>query len=215
VTERSVEVLPDPRAVVHHAAALVAENGRAALEARGGFTLALSRPCEGLVEALAAADLPWERVRIYQVDERVAPRGQPLRNLELLQGKLPGTLVPMPVDDGDLDTAARSYDDQLPEQLDLVHLGLGADGHTASLVPDDPVLDVGDRDVAMTGEYHGYRRMTLTYPALNRARAALWIILGESKTGVLEKLLAGDGDIPASGVQTPVQTVLVDVAAHG
>jgi 6-phosphogluconolactonase len=208
-----VEVLPDAGAVVRRSAALVAERARAAVEARGAFTLALSRPCEGLLEALAAADMPWERVTTYQVDERIAPTGQDARNLELLDGKLPGTLVPMPVDEPDAEAAAARYDEELPEQLDLVHLGLGPDGHTASLVPDDPVLDVVDRDVAITGEYHRYRRMTLTYPALDRAREALWIVMGENKVAALAKLLGGDASIPASHVATPVQTLLADASA--
>jgi 6-phosphogluconolactonase/glucosamine-6-phosphate isomerase/deaminase len=215
VTVPELVFLRDPEEVVQRAAALVAESGLAAVAERGAFTLALSRPCEGLIEALAAAEVPWERVTTYQVDERIAPRGSQARNIELVDGKLPGRLVPMPVDDDDVEAAAARYGEELPDRLDLVHLGLGPDGHTASLVPDDPVLDVVDRDVAVTGEYHRYRRMTLTYPALNRARAAVWIITGESKSDALAKLLAGAEDIPASRVGTGVQTVLADVAARG
>jgi 6-phosphogluconolactonase len=215
VTVPELVFLRDPEEVVQRAAALVAESGRAAVAERGAFTLALSRPCEGLIEALAAAEVPWEHVTTYQVDERIAPRGSQARNIELVDGKLPGRLVPMPVDDDDVEAAAARYGEELPDRLDLVHLGLGPDGHTASLVPDDPVLDVVDRDVAVTGEYHRYRRMTLTYPALNRARAAVWIITGESKSDALAKLLAGAEDIPASRVGTGVQTVLADVAARG
>ena len=133
--------------------------------------------------------MPWEKVTIFQVDERVAPDGDPDRNLTLLQRSLPpggaADVRPMPVWAEDLDAAAAQYAEALPERLDLVHLGLGPDGHTASLVPGDPVLDVADRDVAVTGEYQGRRRMTLTYPVLDRARKILWLVTGEDKVDAL------------------------------
>ena len=99
----------------------------------------------------------------------------------------------------------------LPDRLDLVHLGLGDDGHTASLVPDCAALGIVDRDVAISREYEGRRRMTLTYPAIDRAREVLWVVTGEDKAEALAKLLAGDESIPAARVRAPAQTVLTDL----
>ena len=102
-----------------------------------------------------------------------------------------------------------------PPVLDLVHLGLGPDGHTASLVPGDPVLDVTDADVALTGVYQGRRRMTLTYPILNRARRILWLVTGSEKAGPLVRLRQGDPSIPAGRVRQDQALVLADRAAAG
>jgi 6-phosphogluconolactonase len=161
----------------------------------------------------------WETVTIFQVDERVAPDGDPDRNLTHLKRSLPAggaaDVRAMPVWSGDLDAAAAGYAQALPEQLDLVHLGLGPDGHTASLVPGDPVLEVDDRDVAVTGEYQGRRRMTLTYPALDRAREILWLVTGDDKVEALARLQAGDTSIPAARVSTANARVVADAAAAG
>ena len=154
--------------------------------------------------ALEDEGMPWERTAIYQVDERVAPAGDPDRNLTHLLASLPAgartRVHPMPVEAHDLDEAAAAYATSLPERFDLVHLGLGADGHTASLVPGDPVLEVADRDVALTGPYRGRPRMTLTYPALARASALLWLVAGKDKAEALRSMLAGDPSIPAGRV---------------
>jgi 6-phosphogluconolactonase/glucosamine-6-phosphate isomerase/deaminase len=153
------------------------------------------------------------------VDERIAPPGSDERNLTHLIAALSigaqGSIRPMPVTDEDLESAADRYGASLPEALDLAHLGLGPDGHTASLVPGDPVLDVTDRRVAVTGgEYQGTRRMTLTYPELGRVRSLLWIITGTEKREPLAKLLARDPSIPAGRVEPRADSlILTDRAA--
>ena len=209
-------MLPDAEAVAARAAALIAERARAAVTGRGAFSVALSggRTPARMVELLAFADVPWDLVTVYQVDERVAPPGHHDRNLTMLERSLaPARIVPMRVGERDLRAEVLAYDALLPDHLDLVHLGLGADGHTASLVPGDAVLEVADCGVAVTGEYQGRRRMTLTYPALDRAREAVWVITGGDKADALAKLLSGDRTAPASRVRTPLQIVLADEAA--
>jgi len=173
-----------------------------------------------MFELLGKDGLDWEHVDLFQVDERVAPDGDPDRNLTQIRASLPeaalARLRPMPVTDTDLDAAAVRYEAELPKPLDLVHLGLGPDGHTASLVPDDPVLEVTDRLVALTGgEYQGRRRMTLTYPALADARQVFWLVAGEDKHDALAKLVAGDPAIPAARVEAADASVLADRAAAG
>jgi 6-phosphogluconolactonase len=171
-----------------------------------------------MLELLDPEALAGEGVSVFQVDERVAPDGDPDRNLTQVQAALPEAALervrPMPVLDPDLEAAAARYAEELPEQLDLVHLGLGPDGHTASLVPGDEVLEVADRRVALTGgEYQGRRRMTLTYPALEGARRLLWLVTGEDKREALELLLAGDRSIPAGRVAVTDAIVVCDRAA--
>jgi len=189
---------------------LVAER----LQSGGGaaFSLALSKVPQVLLEELAA--LPWDDVDVYLVDERVAPAGHPDRNVTALLAALPPDVVhPMPVEHPDLEGAANRYAAELPEHLDLVHLGLGSDGHTASLVAGDPVLDVRDRLVAVTQGYLGRRRMTLTYPALEAAREIVWLVTGEEKADALVRLLARDPSIPAGRIANPRQLVVADAAA--
>jgi 6-phosphogluconolactonase/glucosamine-6-phosphate isomerase/deaminase len=168
-----------------------------------------------MFRALAEEDVSWDEVGIWQVDERVAPDGDPDRNLTSLLPVIPARadLRPMPVTETDLEAAADRYAASLPAAFELVHLGMGDDGHTASLVARDPVLDVTDRDVAVTGEYRGLRRMTVTYPVLDRAGLALWMITGSDKAPLVPRLLAGDRSIPAGRVATAEQLVLVDAAA--
>jgi 6-phosphogluconolactonase len=214
---RVLEVLSDEDAVARRAADIVAASAREAIEALGRFTFAVSggRTPWAMFRDLADEDVPWGKVGIWQVDERVAPDGDADRNLTSLVPMIPSEtdLRPMPVTEADLDAAAARYAESLPNVFDLVHLGMGDDGHTASLVPDDPVLDVTDRDVALTGEYRGLRRMTLTYRVLDRSRRVLWLIDGEDKTPMVPRLMAGDRSIPAGRVATAEQLVVVDTAA--
>jgi 6-phosphogluconolactonase len=219
----NAEVLADPEAVAQRGAELIVEAAREAVAARGEFCLALSggRTPWRMVALLGdLAEMPWEATLVFQVDERVAPPGDEARNLTHLVGMLAlghqAALRPMPVTSRDLDAAAREYEAQLPERLDLVHLGLGVDGHTASLVPGDPVLEVADRRVAVTsGEYEGHRRMTLTYPALAASRRVLWVVSGEEKRSVLARLEARDRAIPAGRVENGEMAMIADAAAAG
>jgi 6-phosphogluconolactonase len=224
------EVLPDAEAAARRAAGVIAADARAAVAARGRFLMAVSGGKSPwiMLRDLANEDVPWKDVHVFQVDERVAPAGDPDRNLTHLRESLlahaplpPGQIHAMPVEAADLDAAARAYAKTLeslagsPPVLDLAHLGLGPDGHTASLVPGDPVLGVTDRDVALTGVYQDRRRMTLTYPVLNRSRRILWLVTGGDKVPALTKLRAGDTSIPAGRIRTDGALLLADAAAAG
>jgi len=213
-----VRVLADAQATAVAGAELLASSIGDAVARRGRSDVAVSggRTPEAMFVRLAGLEVPWERLTIYQVDERVAPDGDPARNLTTLEASLrdvPVRIEAMPVGDDDLDAAAVAYAALLPARFDVVHLGLGADGHTASLVPGDPVLDVVDRLVAITAPYQDHRRMTLTYPALSRADLVLWLVAGAEKHDALAKLLADDPSIPASGVRAARSVVLTDAAA--
>ena len=181
-----------------------------------------------MLRALAREEVRWDAVQIVQVDERVAPAGNPERNLTHLHENLlrhtslrPEQIHAMPVESQDLETAAAQYAQTIadlagsPSVLDLAHLGLGADGHTASLVPGDPVLDITEADVALTGTYQGRRRMTLTYPILNRARRVLWLVTGVEKAAALHRLQAEDPSIPAGRVRRDRAVVFADRGAAG
>jgi 6-phosphogluconolactonase len=216
--EFELVTLPDAASLAKRAAGFVAARVRAAVADHGQFSWAVSggRTPWAMFAELAHEDVPWGSMEIFQVDERVAPEGDPDRNLTHLRqslGSAPAKVTPMPVNDPDLERAAAAYADALPDRFDLVHLGLGPDGHTASLVPGDPVLEVTDRLVALTAPYQGHPRMTLTYPALSRAEEILWLISGEDKRGPLAKVLRGDQSIPAGRVQARHSTVLADASA--
>ena len=216
-----LEVLDDPSAVLRRGAELIAEAAREAVSERGSCALAVSGGHDPwpMFSQLEDLEMDWTKTEIFQVDERVAPAGSDQRNLthliESLSIGAQGSIRPMPVTDDDLDAAAERYAESLPEALDLAHMGIGPDGHTASLVPGDPVLEVDDRRVAVTaGEYEGVRRMTLTYPELHRVRRLLWVVTGEKKVDALRKLLARDPSIPAGRVEPDGDSlILADRAA--
>lgn len=223
-----IDVLADANAVAQQAAATIAQAARETVAARRSFVMAVSggRTPWQMLRALANEDVPWSAVQIVQVDERIAPAGDPDRNLTQLHASLlehvplrMQQIHAMPVEAAELDVAAGQYSNTLhelcgsPSVIDLVHLGLGPDGHTASLVPGDPVLKVVDADVALTGMYQGRRRMTLTYPIVNRARRILWLVTGADKAGPLVELRAGDAAIPAGRVNQANASVLADQAA--
>jgi 6-phosphogluconolactonase len=225
-----MEVFADDDATAEAAAKTIAEEARAAIAARGRFTIAVSggRSPWIMLRALATEDLPWDRVHIFQVDERVAPAGDPDRNLTHLRESLldhspisPDHIHAMPVELPDLRAAAAQYAATLrqiagtPPVLDVIHLGLGPDGHTASLVPGDPVLGLTDCDVALTGLYQGRQRMTLTYPVINRARRILWLVTGGEKVDALARLREADATIPAGRVCQDHAVIFADEAAAG
>jgi 6-phosphogluconolactonase len=225
-----IEIFADADSVAGEAATLIAADARAAVAEGGRFIFAVSGGHTPwvMLRNLTREEVPWHKVHLAQVDERVAPPGHPDRNLTHLQESLlehaplpPGQVYAMPVESADLELAAKQYAATLakiagsPPVLDLVHLGLGPDGHTASLVPGDAVLEVNDADVAVTGIYQGRRRMTLTYPILNRARRILWLVTGSEKAGMLARLREGDPSIPAGRVNQERALVLADRAAAG
>ena len=223
-----LEVFDDDQSAAQQAARLIAEQARTAVEARGQFVMAVSGGHTPwiMLRSLANEKLSWEHIHVVQVDERVAPAGHPDRNLTHLQESLVAhSPIPqehihaMPVESPNLEAAASQYASTLreiagaPPTLDLVHLGLGPDGHTASLVPGDPVLNVADADVALTGNYQGRRRMTLTYPVIDRARCILWLVTGSEKTGMLVRLRKADASIPAGRIRQEHAVIFADRAA--
>jgi 6-phosphogluconolactonase len=223
-------ILADADAVAREAARVIAAEARAAVAARGRFIVAVSggRTPWLMLRALAGEPVPWAGVHVVQVDERIAPAGDPDRNLTHLclslleHAPLPAEQIyAMPVEEADIEAAARGYARTLeriagtPPVLDLAHLGLGPDGHTASLVPGDTVLNVVDRDVALTGVYMKRRRMTLTYPILDRSRRILWVVTGTDKAAMFPRLCAADRSIPAGRVRQKQALVLADRSAMG
>ena len=225
-----IDVLADADSVARAAASMIAEKARSGVAARGRFIMAVSggQTPWMMLRALSNQDMPWEKVHVVQVDERVAPAGHPDRNLTHLRDSLlthaplpMDHIYAMPVEAADLEAAAAQYAATLqelagsPPVLDLVHLGLGSDGHTASLIPGDPVLKVAEADVALTGLYQGRRRMTLAYPILNRSRCILWLVTGSEKAGMLARLRDGDRSIPAGLVHREQAILLADRAAAG
>ncbi len=221
----NIEVVGTAGAAAQRAAAVIAREARLAASARGRFVLAVSGGHTPwlMLRELATAGMPWPAVHIVQVDERVAPAGDPDRNFTHLRESLldraplsAGQIHEMPVESPELEAAAGQYALTLqqiagsPALLDLVHLGLGPDGHTASLTPGDPVLNVENADVAVTGAYQGRRRMTLTYPIINRSRRILWVVTGREKAPALVRLLEGDESIPAGRIRRERAQLIAD-----
>jgi len=215
-----LDISVDAGTVAAGAARYVAQRAREVVAERGRFTFAVSggHTPWAMFAKLRQEDMPWAGTELFQVDERVAPDGDPDRNLTHLRESIGDTAAQvhaMPVTAPDLAAAAEAYAAVLPQQFDLVHLGLGPDGHTASLVPGDPVLEETDALVGVTQPYQGHPRMTLTYPALARADQLLWLITGPDKREPLAKLLAGDKSIPAGRVQAARSLIMADQAAAG
>jgi 6-phosphogluconolactonase len=211
-----LEVFDNADAVHKRGAELMAEAATEAIAERGRAELAVSGGSDPWPMFSQLEDLfgDWKAMEIFQVDERVAPPGSDERNLthliESLSIGAQGSIKPMPVTDDDLDAAAARYAESLPERLDLAHLGIGPDGHTASLVPGDPVLEVTDKRVAVTnGEYQGVRRMTLTYPEIESIRKLLWVVTGESKVDALKKLIAQDPSTPSGRMHPGGESVIL------
>lgn len=225
-----IETLNDDAAVAERTAEVIAQaandahrrSGRAVLAFSGGSTPA------PMLRQLGAMDLNWNATHIVQVDERVAPDGHPDRNWTMITDSLVKTtgiseslLHPMPVTDDDLEAAAERYATLLtrlcgvPPAADVVHLGIGGDGHTASLVPGDPVLEVDDRWVALAGPYQGRQRMSFTYPTINAGGLLVWQVTGADKADALREGLQGT-DVPASKVRrTDVWVIAThEAAAH-
>lgn len=220
-----IEVLPNDGSVAREGAVFIAAQARAAVADRGKFVMAVSggRTPWLMFRDLAKEDVPWSAVHLVQVDERIAPAGDPDRNLTHLRESLlahvslrADHIHAMHVESADLTDAAARYGQVLgevagePPELDLVHLGMGADGHTASLVPGDPVLNIEDRPVGVTNIYQGHRRMTLTYPIINRARCILWVVTGAEKAEPLGRMVAGDRIIPAGRVVQDAAVLFAD-----
>lgn len=221
----NLEILNDAESVAKLAASFIANEARAAIRDRGRFVMAVSggKTPWIMLRHLADEKVEWDKVHLFQVDERIAPAGSPDRNWTHLQESLLSNsetkavhLYPMPVEASDLAAEATAYATKLhdltgnPPVFDLVHLGLGPDGHTASLIPGDQVLKVIDRDVALTGLYQGHQRMTLTYPVINRSRKILWVVTGKEKQTALQQLLNKDASIPGGSVIQTNATILAD-----
>jgi 6-phosphogluconolactonase len=214
--------------VATEAAIYIGDRIREGIAKKGFFTLAISggRTPWAMIKQLAQEDLPWENVFLFQVDERMAPDAHPDRNLTQLFKAIEGSrlvlrlnIFPMRVNAEDLDEACLEYESHIKRmtgngKLDLVHLGIGTDGHTASLIPGDSVLDIEDKSVAITGsEYQGRRRMTLTYPLINQAEKILWVITGEEKAEMLNRLLHMDSSIPAGKISQHHAILLTEESA--
>ena len=233
-----VEVFTDPHALVSVAAERVVRAAEAAVERRGRFTIALSggRPPRPLYELLGGPlrdRVPWERTEIYFGDERCVPPSHPESNFAAARHALLGYVPLARVHriEGELppERAAANYDatlraafpDDLAPTFDVVLLGVGPDGHTASLFPGGAALDVRDRwAVAVptpTTVAPHVPRVTVTLPPLERAREVWFLATGADKRDVLRRVLDGDGaGLPAARVHGALRTTwLIDRAAHG
>ena len=219
------EIFSSADQVAFEAAKYLEQRIKETLHVEKKFSMAISggrTPWE-MLKVLSQAELPWTRVNFFQVDERVAPDGHADRNLTQLYQSIAGStmattlqIFPMPVTAANLDSASQEYAESIHtitegKGLDLIHLGMGSDGHTASLVPSDGVLTINDREVACTEHaYQGRKRMTLTYPLLNSAKHILWIVTGAEKREMVQRLLQQDASIPAGLVSQKNALLMVD-----
>ena len=220
MNHNDIVVCDDAEQVASRAAEIICDAAQRSVRKTESFRFAFSGGSTPwrMFELLTTMAMPWHFTQLYQVDERIAPDGDPDRNLTQLLRCLEGISVAinaMPVTSTNLDMAAATYASQLPTAFDLVHLGLGVDGHTASLVPGDPLLDETRALVGITGTYQGHRRMSLTFPVLDAADQVLWLVTGAEKSPALEKLRAGDTTIPAGRVHARRTLLIVDKAALG
>jgi 6-phosphogluconolactonase len=211
-----IVVAPDPQGAATEAAAWLARQLRNAVARRGTATMALSGGSTPalMLAALAGLPVPWEATTVFQVDERVAPDGDPDRNSALLEPlrSCGASINVMPVTAADLEPASRQYAALLPDRLDVVHLGVGDDGHTASWPPGDPVIEAAGA-VAVSGEYKGRVRMTLTVPAVNAARHRLVLATGTAKATIIERWLLHDHALPIERVSRTNTLVVLDQQA--
>ena len=224
-----LHVLTDAEAVAQKAVQIITELAQERARRTGKFLFAVSGGSTPwrVLRQLADTALPWENLELFQVDERIAPAGDAQRNLTQIKKNLldhsPLTqkqIHAMPVEASNLESATQDYGRRLyefcgnPPKLDLIHLGLGEDGHTASLLPGDPARKSHEL-IAVTHKYQGLRRMTMTYPVINAALRRLWIVTGANKQSMLERLYHGDDSIPAGLVERSNAIILADQNAAG
>ena len=205
-----LDVGPEP---AQRAAAWIARRLRDATRCRSTASLALSggSTAPPLLDALLGHDVAWDRVEVWQVDERIAADGHAARNANQLAGVAERARVRlMPVTSGDLRAAARRYAASLPERFDVVHLGLGSDGHTASWPPDRPEVANSDRAVELVEFFNGWPRMTLTRRVVDDARARLVLATGASKRPIVERWLRGDRSVPIAWIRRSGTRVVLD-----
>jgi len=223
-----IQVLSTPETAAECAADwLRTAIGRASAQ-RGRCLVALSggRTASRMLHDLRRLHVHWHNLQVFQVDERVVPENHERRNARQIAELLvaPAALHgaqfhAMPVERSDLEAGAEEYARLLteycgtPPVLDVVQLGVGADGHVASLVAGDPLLEVRDRDVGVCGPYRGVARMTLTFRVLDAARHRLWLVTGADRAAALRKLWAGDASVPAGCVARESAFVFADAAA--
>jgi 6-phosphogluconolactonase/glucosamine-6-phosphate isomerase/deaminase len=211
-----ITVAPDPQAAADEAATWIARQLRNAVSRRGRASVAFSGGSTPrlMLAALTELPVPWAAVTAFQVDERVAPDGDPDRNAGLLDVLRPlrPTIRLMPVTAGDRAAGMRRYAALLPDRLDVVHLGVGDDGHTASWPPGDQVIE-DRRPVAMSGEFNGRVRMTLTVPTVNAARHRIVLATGASKAAMIERWLLHDHALPIDRVGRTDTLVVLDTQA--
>lgn len=211
-----IVVAPDPQTAADEAAAWVARQLRNAVSRRGAATVAFSGGSTPalMLASLAGLPVPWSATTVFQVDERVAPDGDPDRNAGLLEVLRPmgASIRLMPVNSPDVEVARKRYADLLPARLDVVHLGVGDDGHTASWPPGDSVID-DQGIVAVSGEYKGRIRMTLTVRAVNAARRRLVLATGAAKAPVVARWLLHDHELPIDRVNRSGTIAVLDAAA--